>query len=64
MTDHRGKAPGKNAHPAADPPRLAWAKGAPSPRGLIRPPQLTPSLRCRLVDDVVYWKVSFLLGKT
>ena len=24
--------------------------------------QLTPSLRCRLVEDVVYWKVSFLLG--
>ena len=22
----------------------------------------TPSLRCRLVDDVVYWKVSFLSG--
>ena len=25
-------------------------------------PQLTPSLRCRLVDEVVYWKVSFLSG--
>ena len=24
--------------------------------------QLTPSLRCRLVDDVVYWNVSFLSG--
>jgi hypothetical protein len=24
--------------------------------------QLTPSLRCKLEDDVVYWKVSFLSG--
>ena len=27
-----------------------------------RPAQLTPSLRCRLVDDVVYWNNSFLSG--
>ncbi len=26
--------------------------------------QLTPSLRCRLVEDVVYWNVSFLSGYT
>ena len=25
-------------------------------------PQLTPSLRCRLVDEVVYWNNSFLSG--
>ena len=35
-------------------------------RAAERPPldlaQLTPSLRCRLVDDVVYWNVSFLSG--
>ena len=28
----------------------------------LRPPQLTPSLRCRLVDEVVYWNSSFLSG--
>src|SRR5271166_2410628 len=32
--------------------------------GRPAPPQLTPSLRCRLVDEVVYWKVSFLSGYT
>lgn len=26
--------------------------------------QLTPSLRCRLVEDVVYWNISFLSGYT
>jgi hypothetical protein len=25
---------------------------------------VTPSFFCRLVDDVVYWKTSFLSGKT
>jgi hypothetical protein len=25
-------------------------------------PHATPSFRCRLVEDVVYWKVSFLSG--
>ena len=36
--------------------------GAAPIRAVFRPAQLTPSLRCRLVDDVVYWKVSFLSG--
>jgi hypothetical protein len=29
---------------------------------LICDEPLTPSLRCKLVDEVVYWNVSFLSG--
>jgi hypothetical protein len=43
---------------------LGSSPGAGSSPGGRRFSQLTPSLRCRLVDDVVYWNVSFLSGYT
>jgi hypothetical protein len=48
---------------------IALSDRSPGNYGLVLPFELvareaTPSFFCRLVDEVVYWKVSFLPGKT
>lgn len=49
----------------AFPSQQGMARAVPPGAGLFvpaRPDQATPSFRCRLVDDVVYWKVRRLSG--
>jgi hypothetical protein len=58
----RSEKPRRFASPS---PRRMAASTSPaknSNRGIRSPPQLTPSLRCKLVDEVVYWNTSFLSG--